>query len=68
MFGGDMTIHHQRGVADLDGWVQFRVCGRTAVLCKELRRLFDELLLAKAKDPRLDVSSHPLTEMITGLL
>jgi len=63
-----MAIHHVSGIVELDDWAQFRVCGRTAVLCMELRRLFDELLLAKARDPRLNVVDHPVTALISRVL
>lgn len=68
LFGGEVAVDHLRGTAEIDGWVQFRVCGRTAVLCKELRSCFDELLLAKARDPALEITAHPLTSMITRVL
>jgi len=34
----------------------------------ELRRLFDELLLAKARYPRLNAADHPVTALISRVL
>jgi HrpA-like RNA helicase len=68
LFGGAITVHHERGTLKVDDWAEFEASPRTAVLVRELRRAVDGLLLDKIEDPALDVQSSGAVNALLQLL
>eukprot|EP00741_Cyanophora_paradoxa_P004167 tig00000786_g4048.t1 len=68
LFGGPISVDHQRAVVAVDGWIEFHAPARVAVLARELRALVDELLERKLAEPRTDVAASPVVRAITQVL
>jgi ATP-dependent RNA helicase DHX57 len=68
LFGGDVSVRHERGTLALDGWAEFEAPARIAVLVRELRAGVDRLLAAKVADPGLDVAASPVVLALLNLV
>jgi hypothetical protein len=61
LFGGDISVKHEEAELAVDGWIQFRGVARTGVLFKEVRRVWESLLVNKIENP-----SRSFREMCGG--
>ncbi|KAF0707039.1 hypothetical protein AaE_013799 [Aphanomyces astaci] len=68
LFGGELTVQHEKGLLHVDGWIKFHAVARIGVLVKALRHQLDHLLAVKVTDPSLDLSSSHLIDAICDLL
>jgi len=68
LFGGEVSINHDRGSVTVDSQITFDAPGRVAVLVRELRAECDSLLRAKIEEPALEIRSHPVLLAIVNLL
>jgi ATP-dependent RNA helicase DHX57 len=68
LFGGKLTVLHEKGEILVDDWARLRAPAKVGVLVRELRKLLDDLMLAKLADPSRDVSGHPVVRGILELL
>jgi hypothetical protein len=68
LFGGNVSINHDRGSVTVDSQFSFEAPGRVAVLVRELRAECDSLLREKIEDPARDIRSHPVLAAIVNLL
>ena len=68
LFGGKVSIDHDRGSVTVDSHITFDAPRRVAVLVRELRAECDNLLRAKIEDPSLEIRSHPVLAAIVNLL
>jgi len=68
LFGGDISVEHDKQLISVDDWIKFKAPGRIAVLVKELRKFLDRLLQDKIHDPSLYVSSSPVLTAIVQLI
>lgn len=55
LFGGKITIQHEKKQMTVDGWIVFKSPARVAVLARELRRQLDTLLLRKFEDADINL-------------
>jgi ATP-dependent RNA helicase DHX57 len=67
LFGGPIAVDHGSGTVTVGGFVRLRAPGRVAVLAREVREALDELLDAKVRDPRTDMSGG-IAEAVARLL
>ncbi|XP_002973866.2 DExH-box ATP-dependent RNA helicase DExH1 [Selaginella moellendorffii] len=68
IFGGSISVRHERQMIVVDGWLEFEAPARIAVLIKELRKRVDALLLEKTGNPGLDISSSAVVAALLRLL
>eukprot|EP00051_Salpingoeca_urceolata_P013946 m.176717 g.176717 ORF g.176717 m.176717 type:complete len:1482 (-) comp17950_c0_seq3:91-4536(-) len=68
LFGGDITVIHERQLLTVDGWIQFRAPARIAVLVNELRAALDDLLARKIDQPDLNIYDSPVLGALHTLL
>jgi len=67
-FGTSIEVIHAKELIIVDDWIQFNAPARIAVLVKEIRSEFLQLLDAKIKDPSFDVSTSDLVDVVTKLI
>ncbi|ETW01339.1 hypothetical protein H310_06897 [Aphanomyces invadans] len=68
LFGGQLTVQHEKGLLLVDNWIKFHAVARIGVLVKALRHQLDHLLAVKVTNPTLDLSSSHLIDAICDLL
>lgn len=70
LFGGKITVDHERQIATCDKWIRFRASARVAVLFKNLKKELDQVLMRKIAQPdmRVDKSTQGLVRTIVELL
>ena len=56
LFGGRVSVHHERQLVSLDGHHHFRAAAKVATLVKLLRARIEQLLLDKIRRPTDDVT------------
>lgn len=56
LFGGQIDVHHEKQMIELDKWILFRANAKVGVLMQKLRRELDKLLLLKIENPHVDVT------------
>ena len=61
-------MQHQQELIVVDDWIKFNAPARIAVLVKEIRNEFLQLLEEKIKDPSYDVSTSDLVDVVTKLI
>lgn len=52
LFGGNVTVQHDRGTVAVDDWIRFTAPAKVGVLARELRKELDHLLFLKVRAPR----------------
>lgn len=67
-FGTNIAVAHDQEMITVDNWIQFNAPARIAVLVKEIRAEFLELLDAKIRDPNFDISTSDLVDVVTKLI
>jgi len=65
LFGGKMEVQASKGLIVLDDWIRLSANARIGSLIAGLRQKVDELLMAKVKDPSLDVAGSTEMKLIT---
>ena len=65
---GELSVSHEAGLVQVDGWATFKAPARIAVLVRELRAQCAALLAHKIADPGLDVSGSRVVEAMHHLL
>ncbi|KAJ8906332.1 hypothetical protein NDN08_002825 [Rhodosorus marinus] len=68
LFGGDIRIHHDRGIITVDDWIQFRAPAKVGVLVRTLRKQLDDLLWQKFADPNMNLTDHPVLTNVRRLI
>jgi hypothetical protein len=63
-----ITVQHEQELIIVDEWIKFNAPARIAVLVKEIRNEFLQLLDAKIKEPSFDVSTSDLVDVVTKLI
>jgi len=59
LFGGSLTLFHEKGVVSIDNWILFRINAKLASILKHLRACMENLLLKKIVSPDEDVTGSP---------
>eukprot|EP00026_Physarum_polycephalum_P001466 Phypoly_transcript_01468.p1 GENE.Phypoly_transcript_01468~~Phypoly_transcript_01468.p1 ORF type:complete len:1115 (-),score=201.06 Phypoly_transcript_01468:28-3165(-) len=67
-FGTTITVQHEQELIIVDDWIKFNAPARIAVLVKEIRNEFLQLLDAKIKEPEFDISTSDLVDVVTKLI
>ena len=68
LFGGEITVLHDKGVVRVDDWATFQAPARIGVLVKELRARVDKLLLDRINHPSAALASTPIVRALLELL
>ncbi|KAK9809193.1 hypothetical protein WJX72_011126 [[Myrmecia] bisecta] len=68
LFGGEISVQHEVGLLQVDGWATFSAPARIAVLVKELRDEIDRLLLQKLSEPSFDLAHNRVVDALHQLL
>lgn len=70
LFGGPITVYHERQQVQVGDWVLFQTAPKTGVVFKQLRALLDQVLQKKITEPSLNImqASNSLMETINSLL
>ena len=68
LFGTDLRILHAAGHVYVDDWIKFRAPARLSVFLKYLRRLLQEALDDKLRNPEADISDHPAVSLLLDFL
>lgn len=68
LFGGHITVQHEKGMILVDDWASFKAPARIGVLVRELRAELARLLARKIEDPQTDMSQSKLIDAMHQLL
>lgn len=68
LFGGQITVNHEKGLVLVDEWASFKAPARIGVLIRELRQEVSELLARKIANPKLQISDSRIIEAMHHLL
>ena len=68
LFGGHITVQHEKGMILVDDWASFKAPARIGVLVRELRAELARLLAQKIEDPQTDMSQSKLIDAMHQLL
>ena len=68
LFGGQITVNHEKGLVLVDEWASFKAPARIGVLIRELRHEVSELLGKKIANPKLQISDSRIIEAMHHLL
>jgi len=68
LFGGDISVAHDKGIVRVDDWATFQAPARIGVLIKELRARVDQLLLDRINHPSAALASTPVVRALLELL
>ena len=68
LFGGNITVQHEKGMLIVDDWASFKSPARIGVLVRELRVELARLLERKIEDPALEISKSKLIDAMHHLL
>jgi ATP-dependent RNA helicase DHX57 len=68
LFGGNISVQHEKGMLVVDDWASFKSPARIGVLVRELRIELARLLGKKIEDPGLEISKSKLIDAMHHLL
>eukprot|EP00744_Colponema_vietnamica_P019666 GILI01027856.1.p1 GENE.GILI01027856.1~~GILI01027856.1.p1 ORF type:complete len:343 (+),score=104.72 GILI01027856.1:82-1110(+) len=68
LFGGAINFDPRNDMLTVDSWIKFQSNGRVGVLVKEIRKALDNILHRKFEDPRLQIHSDPIMDVVTRLI
>jgi ATP-dependent RNA helicase DHX57 len=68
IFGGKIDVQHEQGLLLVDEWAKFKAPAKIAILVREMRQLVNKLLSTKVENPRLDISSSELVDVLLKVL
>ncbi|QDZ20021.1 DExH-box ATP-dependent RNA helicase [Chloropicon primus] len=68
IFGGSIDVQHQQGLLVMDDWAKFKAPAKIAILVREMRELVSKLLAMKVSNPRLDISTSELVDVLLKIL
>ena len=68
IFGGKIDVQHEQGILMVDDWAKFKAPAKIAILVREMRQLVNKLLSMKVENPRLDISSSELVDVLLKIL
>ena len=68
LFGGDVSVEHDKGFVAVDGWARFQAPARIGVLIRELRQRVDLLLSDRITHPTAHLASTPVVRALLELL
>ncbi|GAQ91802.1 ATP-dependent RNA helicase A [Klebsormidium nitens] len=68
LFGGDISVAHEKQSIAIDNWMRFEAPAKIAVLIRELRNQLDRLLADKLENPEMDVTSRGVVAAVVKLL
>jgi ATP-dependent RNA helicase DHX57 len=73
LFGGELSVDHERGRLTMDGWAEFNAPARIGVLVREMRGAVDRLLDQHIDKPvgegeETSLSSSPVVRALLELL
>jgi len=70
LFGSEISVLHSKRKVIVDGWIELSVAGKTGVIFREIRFLFDSLLTTAIEDSRSrkrkDVLADPSTSAVVA--
>lgn len=68
LFGGEVTVDHEKAALVVDGWARFQASAKVGVLVRELRARLSQLLEFKVRSPETDVTRDPVIVAMHELL
>jgi ATP-dependent RNA helicase DHX57 len=68
IFGGKIDVQHEQGLLLVDEWAKFKAPAKIVILVREMRQLVNKLLSTKVENPRLDISSSELVDVLLKVL
>lgn len=68
LFGGEVTVDHEKSALMVDGWARFQASAKVGVLVRELRARLSQLMEYKVRCPESDVTRDPVILAMHELL
>ena len=68
LFGGRLSVQHEAGTIQVDGWATLRAPAKIATLVSGLRREVEAMLQRKIEEPGLDISRSRVVDAMLQLL
>jgi ATP-dependent RNA helicase DHX57 len=67
LFGGKITVQHEKGIVIVDDWAKFKAPARIGVLVREMRQMLGEILDKKIQNAQYDITHCAEARLIDAM-